>query len=180
MESYRENLGMLSQIMEYSIPNLNVQERWHANCTDPALGQQKHVTAKATRIKRYKCCIKFSVPVSHFFKLLLHQKKKPALVKLYRVWSPTNSEQPLHENRLIHDIRKGRNIYGAVFAISFDHKSRPYNTDFIQHESSAKFYVCPNQVITCTAVSLPHRCHFSCASFPQNQTLILSSSYRCL
>ena len=42
--------------------------RWHASCTDPALEQQKLITAKATLIKRYKYCIKFSVSVSQGFK----------------------------------------------------------------------------------------------------------------
>lgn len=176
---------MLSQIIEYLISNLlkYQQDRWHTSCTDPALEQQKHVTAKTTLIKRYKYCIKVSVSVSQcFFKTYPSLEKKPALVKQYRMWSPANSEQPLHENKLIHDIRKGRNIYwcSALQSLGLDYKSRPYNTDFIQYALFAKFYVCPNQVITCTAVSLPHRCHFSCASFLQSQTLILSSSYRCL
>lgn len=122
MESCKENLGMLSQIME----------RWHANCTDSVLGQQKHVMQRLHGLKDTNA-VSSSLCRYHIFSNFS-----------YRVWSPTNSEQPLHENKLIHDIRKGRNIYGAVFAISFDHKSRPYNTDFIQHESSAKFYVCPN------------------------------------
>ena len=42
--------------------------RWHASCTDPALEQRKLITAKATLIKRYKYCIKFSVSVSQGFK----------------------------------------------------------------------------------------------------------------
>ena len=57
------------------------------------------------------------------------------------MWEPANSEEPLHENKLIHDIRKGRNIYwySALQSLNFDYKSRPYNTDFIQYASFAKF-----------------------------------------
>lgn len=135
---------MLSQIMEYLISNLlNIKDRWHANCTDPALEQQKHITVKATLIKRYKHCIKIFVSVSQcFFKTYPSlEKKKPALVKQYRIWSPANSEQPLHEYKLIHDIRKGRNIYwcSALQSLSLDYKSRPYNTDFIQYALFANF-----------------------------------------
>lgn len=78
MYIYSENFGMLSQIMEYLISNLlNIKDRWHANCTDPALEQQKHITVKATLIKRYKYCIKIFVSVSQcFFKTYPSLEKK--------------------------------------------------------------------------------------------------------
>ena len=59
---------MLSLIMEHSILNLlNVKRTDGTNCTDPALEQQKLITAfKVTLIKRYKYSIKFSVSVSRF------------------------------------------------------------------------------------------------------------------
>ncbi|EDL78589.1 rCG55705, partial [Rattus norvegicus] len=41
------------------------------NCMDPALGQH-HTIVKATVIKRYKYCIKFSIDINICLEQLLH------------------------------------------------------------------------------------------------------------
>lgn len=66
--------------MKYLISNLLNIDRWHANCTGPALEQQKHITVKATLIKRYKYCIKIFVSVYNvFFKTYPSLEKKASI-----------------------------------------------------------------------------------------------------
>ena len=139
MEQCGANAGMLSQVMECSLGILRPGDRWHADGTAPAL-EQKHTTAEATLIKRYKYCIRCSVSGSQdFLKMDPSLGKKPVLVKLNRTWSPANSEEPLHENELIHDIRKGGVVTGTVrCSLSSDYKSRPYNSDVTQYASFAR------------------------------------------